>query len=96
MTLAASPRPWHEFDEGALLCRECWACETARQTVLDEEQAQVLAVRALGFTKPEMASAIGGYEEDVEDRLAEINELELEIEEEMDDVMRTAQLFDAL
>lgn len=96
VTVAAFPQPWLEFEPFEILCHECWAREAAGQTVLGEEQAQVVAVRSLGFTLPEMASAIGGYEDDVEELLAEINDLEREIEDEMDDVMRTAQLFDAL
>lgn len=43
-----------------------------------------------------MASATGGYGDDVEKILAEINGLERNIENEIDDVMRTAQLFDAV
>jgi hypothetical protein len=43
-----------------------------------------------------MASAIGGWEDDVEDHLDALRDARLEVEDEVDDLMRTAQLFDSL
>jgi hypothetical protein len=95
VTLAAWPRPWRDGADG-VLCADCWAAEAAKQTVLTQEQATVAAVQALGYDIHEMASAQDGIEGDVREILDELRDTRLEVEDEMDELMRTAKLFDSL
>lgn len=71
--VAVFPRPWS--DGPRLQCSSCWANEAAAHTELDEAQAEVGAAKYSGFTPPEIASAAGVYEADVEDALQELNEM---------------------
>jgi hypothetical protein len=58
---------WHRPWTDGVMC----AAETGKQTVLTEEQATVAAVQALGYDIHEMASAHGGFEDDVREILEE-------------------------
>jgi len=94
ITVAAFPTPWRDHSDRVVLCHECWAKEASDETVLSPDQAQVIAVQSLGYSREEMASATGGWEDDVDEHLSDLASLRREIESEMDDLMRTAKLFD--
>jgi hypothetical protein len=70
--VAALPRPW--ADSNRLQCQECWAREAAGETSLEDGEARVLAAKYAGFAVPEITSAHGGRESDVQEILAELNE----------------------